>query len=275
MNSQQKKCSHCGNSEVFKLNRGNTTFFPAFVAVIAVSTIVIILTISFKLDRENYSVSDLASAFSQNFTKKADPIEETNYDSSENETNPFPPYSEPEEMTEESTTAYETPEVEPAIETATPLFTENVNPPEEVEIASDDVDEEPYNNDYEYYSELGISVENFMMQFRQSYSIALNNNDFSYVEPFLSFDSEAYHEIKDYMNDISGYGYTFDFEENRLIQMSNVYDDMYAETYEEFSFTDNVGKTTKYERYKTYKLLANESGDWSITNINITDTSKY
>lgn len=274
MNSQQKKCSHCGNSEVFKLNRGNSTFFPAFVAVIAVSTIVIILTISFKMDRENYSVSDLASAFSDNFTKKADPIEETKYDSSENETNPFPPYSEPEEIAEENTTAYETPEAEPAIEKATPLFTENVDSAE-VEMVSNNVDEEPYNNDSEYYSELGVSVENFMMQFRQSYSMALNNSDFSYVEPFLSFDSEAYHEIKDYMNDISGYGYTFEFEENRLIQMSNVYDDMYAETYEEFSFTDNVGKTTKYERYKTYTLLANESGEWSITNINITDTSKY
>ena len=57
--------------------------------------------------------------------------------------------------------------------------------------------------------------------------------------------------------------------------MSNIYDDMYAETYEEFSFTDTTGKTTKYEHYKTYTLLANESGDWSITNINITDTSKY
>ena len=72
-------------------------------------------------------------------------------------------------------------------------------------------EEESSSGDYEYYSELETSVENFIMQYRQSYNIALNHRDFSYVESFLAFDSEAYHEIKDYMDDISGYQYTFDF----------------------------------------------------------------
>jgi len=270
MSTHQKSCSNCGNTDIFKLNKGNATYLSAFTAIIAVSTIVIILVITFKMDRESYSMSNLASEFTEVLTNPSTTVEDNDYDSVQS--NDISNYSEPdsesapehEQQSESVSMAY----AEPAAETpiVTNSYDESYEEYEEVE--------EIVNDDYEYYGALGYQVENFIIQFRDAYSVALNNDDFSYVESYLSYDSEAYHEIKEYMDDISGNNYTFDFKENSVFQISNNIHDMSAESYEVFHFTDNVGKTTIYERYKTYTLLADQSGDWSITNIDITDTSK-
>lgn len=260
MSTHQKSCSNCGNTEIFKLNKGNATYLSAFTAIIAVSTIVIILVITFKMDRESYSMSNLASEFTEVLTNPSTTVEDNDYDSVQS--NDISSYSESapehEQQSESVSMAYAEPEAE------TPIVTNSYD-------ESYEDYEEVVNDDY---TTLDHQVENFIIQFRDAYSIALNNDDFSYVEPFLSYDSEAYHEIKEYMSDISGNNYTFDFKENSVFHFSTNIHDMSADSYEVFHFTDNVGKTTIYERYKTYTLLADQSGDWSITNIDITDTSK-
>jgi len=268
MSPHQKSCPNCGNTDIFKLNKGNATYLSAFTAIIAVCTIVIILVITFKMDRENYSISDLASEFTGILTNPSTAVKDNNYDSDFN--NDLSSYSEsdtnydPEQQSESLSTAYE----EPAAET--PIVTNSYDDSYEEYVEEESI----VNDDYEYSIALDHNVENFIIQFRDAYSIALNNDDFSYVEPFLSYDSEAYHEIKEYMDDISGNTYTFDFKENSVTQISNDIHNVFAQSYEVFHFTDNVGKTTIYERYKTYTLLADQSGEWSITNINITDSSK-
>ncbi|WP_186667795.1 hypothetical protein [Sporosarcina sp. BP05] len=259
------------------MNKGNATYLSAFTAIIAVSTIVIILTITFKMDRESYSISDLASEFTGFLTNPPTAVEDNDYHSDSVQNNDVSSYPEsasenlPELQSEDRSMAYEEPATETPIVTNSydDSFEEYNHSYEEYE-----EDEKIVNNDYEYYTASGDQVENFIIQFRDAYSVALNNDDFSYVEPFLWYNSEAYHEIKEYMDDISGNRYTFDFKENSIIQTSTNIEDMFAESYEVFHFTDNVGKTTIYERYKTYSLLADESGDLSITNIDITDTSK-
>ncbi|MBO0589488.1 zinc ribbon domain-containing protein [Sporosarcina sp. E16_8] len=271
MSTHQKSCHNCGNTDIFKLNKGNATYLSAFTAIIAVSTIVIILVITFKMDRDSYSISDLASEFTETLTNPSTAVEHNDYDSVQN--NDISSYPEPDS---ESTSVQQSESVAMAYEeraAETPIVTNSYDDSyedyEEVE-----VEEQVVNDDYDYYTALDHQVENFIIQFRDAYSIALNNDDFSYVEPFLSYDSEAYHEIKEYMGDISGNSYTFDFKENSIFQISTNIHNMSAESYEVFHFTDNVGKITLYERYKTYILLADQSGNWSITNIDITDTSK-
>ena len=64
MKRGQKSCTACGKDYIFKLNKGTATSLPVLTALLAVTTIVIVLAITLNMDRDQYSVANVASEVS-------------------------------------------------------------------------------------------------------------------------------------------------------------------------------------------------------------------
>lgn len=112
----------------------------------------------------------------------------------------------------------------------------------------------------------------FFADFRSAYEQAVNTGNFEYVEEYLEYRSPAFFEIRDYLSDIQGEGYTFNFTDNHLIDSTIEENNAYLDTFELFYFTNAEGKTTKYERSKVYTIKLDPFGYHLISTIEIKDT---
>ena len=106
----------------------------------------------------------------------------------------------------------------------------------------------------------------FVGDYRYSYEMALESEDFSYVSDMLLPDSAIYSGIPGYIDEIRGQGMVFDFIDQSILGME-LYDDYaLAHAYESFDFMDVSGELTFEERNKTYTVIADESGAYWISN---------
>ncbi|SDO15437.1 TcaA NTF2-like domain-containing protein [Halobacillus aidingensis] len=122
--------------------------------------------------------------------------------------------------------------------------------------------------------ELISQAEQHVLQFREDYEKALNKEDFTLVGFYLGHGSEAAIELEEYMEDVRGNGYHFDFKENVIDDSQKVRDDLYkVTTREAFTFTDENGMKTDYERYKEYVIYFSSHG-FKIVEIHIHDTNR-
>lgn len=112
----------------------------------------------------------------------------------------------------------------------------------------------------------------FFADFRSAYEEAVNTGNFENVEEYLEYRSPAFFEIRDYLSDIQGEGYTFNFTDNHLIDSTIEKNIAYLDTFELFYFTNAEGKTTKYERSKVYTIKLDPFGYHLISSIEIKDT---
>lgn len=111
-----------------------------------------------------------------------------------------------------------------------------------------------------------------VIDFRNAYLYALNNRDFTSIEPYLATNSSAYIELEEYIENLSG-SYYFDFYENNPYSVENTNGNYYDVTaYESFDFTDSEGTVTYYEREKIYTIEAIGIGDFEIESISILNT---
>lgn len=118
-----------------------------------------------------------------------------------------------------------------------------------------------------YFDE--YTLENFILYFRDYYEWALNEEDFFWIEDLLLPGSTAYYELEDYIREISGEGYLFDFISNSVTDIE-IYDDFaIVSTIEEFDFYNAAGNVTYYERIKEYMVVIDEYGNYMITDIYI------
>ncbi|WP_347549086.1 trypsin-like peptidase domain-containing protein [Pseudalkalibacillus hwajinpoensis] len=79
-------------------------------------------------------------------------------------------------------------------------------------------------DEYEYedsFNAYGIpfdeaSLSDFIITFRQEYEFALQSEDFRYIEDMLLYDSQAYYEMSEYIDEITGQGMVFNFTSNEV-----------------------------------------------------------
>ncbi|MGR3766004.1 TcaA NTF2-like domain-containing protein [Rossellomorea sp. NS-SX7] len=118
-------------------------------------------------------------------------------------------------------------------------------------------------------------IYSFMNEYRSDYMQALNSEDFSYVEPYFFSDTEEHQEMEEYFSSIEGKGYRFEFGENQVSNIEKTDDNQYTvSSFETFTFIDDKGIETYFERTKEYVLRAVADNDLLIDDIIIQDTKK-
>ncbi|WP_431803890.1 TcaA NTF2-like domain-containing protein [Halobacillus andaensis] len=134
--------------------------------------------------------------------------------------------------------------------------------------------------DYEYEEDEDVIEEdnnsvdagNYVMEFRNAYEEALNAVDYSYISSYLIEGSEAALELQDYLTEIDSQGYTFNFTHNEVTSLEQMDEETsIVTTNERFTFTDQDGKETFYDRVKDYTLISMDNG-LKITSIDINET---
>jgi len=134
-----------------------------------------------------------------------------------------------------------------------------LEPEEPIEEEPESVEEESY-----YFDEASLSE--FILSFRDNYESALLYEDFYFIEDMLLYDSEAYWDMSDYIDEISGLGMFFDFLSNEVTDIVIETDYAVVSTFEVFDFMDATGEWTTYERSKEYVIVI-EGGWYQITDI--------
>ena len=117
-------------------------------------------------------------------------------------------------------------------------------------------------------------LEQFVLDFRESYRQSLTNKDFGLVSPYLTTDSVAYKELVDFIGDLGDDYYYYDFTINEVTGTEVTEKEAFVSTYEEFTFTNHKGEDTHYERDKKYSIQLNDDGEFEIHKINIEDTKR-
>ncbi|WP_283153786.1 trypsin-like peptidase domain-containing protein [Guptibacillus hwajinpoensis] len=113
------------------------------------------------------------------------------------------------------------------------------------------------------------SLANFIINFRGNYETALRDEDFGYIEDQLLYDSQAYYEMANYLDEISGQGMVFKFTLNDVTNIDMQTDQAIVSTYEVFDFMNAAGEWSMYERIKDYYVVTDEYGDYKIKHIEI------
>ncbi|WP_027965323.1 TcaA 3rd/4th domain-containing protein [Halalkalibacillus halophilus] len=116
-------------------------------------------------------------------------------------------------------------------------------------------------------------VSEHILAFRDNYEDTVNNKDFSQVENMLDYNSDAYEEIKTYVDDLEDSAYSYEFTENEIISTEEISEGVYeVTTNERFIFTNHLNVQTDYDRMKSYTVI--EDGDFYITEIDYLETQR-
>ena len=136
------------------------------------------------------------------------------------------------------------------------------------EYAEEDSEEVTEYDTY-YFDELGLS--DFIIHFRDNFEMALYYEDFYYIEDMLLYESTAYTEMADYINEITGQGMMFEFTSNEVTDIVIEEDYAVVSTFEVFDFMNAAGEWSTYERMKDYSVVIDEYGSYQIIDIVIYD----
>lgn len=134
----------------------------------------------------------------------------------------------------------------------------------------EDEEEDSEDSGGEYDSGSSIIEEEaveFLSDYRSYYEMALSEEDFYYVEDMLLYDSPIYNGISDYIDQVTGRGMIFDFTDFTVLETEIFEEYAIIRTYESFDFMNTSGDWTFEERYKTYKVVMDDYGDYYIADI--------
>ncbi|TKD69215.1 trypsin-like peptidase domain-containing protein [Pseudalkalibacillus hwajinpoensis] len=135
----------------------------------------------------------------------------------------------------------------------------------------DSFENEDYESEEEAYDSAfdEASLSDFILNFRSDYELALTSEDFSYIEDLLLYDSQAYYEMSDYIDEISGQGMVFNFTSNEVTNIDMQAEQAIVSTFEVFDFMNAAGEWSVYERIKDYVVVIDENGYYKIMDIEI------
>ncbi|MFS0576586.1 hypothetical protein AB1K83_13190 [Sporosarcina sp. 179-K 3D1 HS] len=117
-------------------------------------------------------------------------------------------------------------------------------------------------------------LKSFIIDFRNSYELALNRKKFSLVESYLAPGSVAHKELKDFVADTGDDYYQYDFSVNEVTGIKLIGEEANVSTYEEFYFTNHLYDVIFYERDKQYDIHVDDNGDYKIHKIHIFETKR-
>ncbi len=110
-------------------------------------------------------------------------------------------------------------------------------------------------------------LESFILEFRDMYAMALQDEDFNWIQDMVLPGSVAYSELEDYIAEIAGQGMTFNFTNNTVTGIEIGDQIAYVSTFEQFDFITATGELIYYEREKDYTVIVDEYGYYKITDI--------
>lgn len=138
--------------------------------------------------------------------------------------------------------------------------------------AEDNTYEEDYTEDnWNNYSFEEGSLSNFIITYREYYEMALDAEDFYWIQDLLQPGSTAYTDLEEYIKEIAGQGMTFDFTSNIVTGVEIFEDYALVSTNEEFDFINAAGEYKYYNRDKVYTVVIDSEGYYQITDIEIFD----
>ncbi|MCA0985150.1 hypothetical protein LCL89_14050 [Halobacillus yeomjeoni] len=116
-------------------------------------------------------------------------------------------------------------------------------------------------------------AEELVLNFRKAYEEALNNDDYSRIDPYIAAGSQADKDLKEYLNDMRGADFSYNFTDNKVLAVEETSDGVVVTTEERFIFTNHKGDQIEYYKNKDY-YLKEEAGTYKITLIEITFTER-
>lgn len=153
-------------------------------------------------------------------------------------------------------------------------WAENPMAPEEVtenlQIYDDFTTYEDEDYEYDYDLEMEFNETNlsqFIGDFRYYYELALQNEDFFYVQNVLVYESDIYNSILEYINEIAGQGMEFNFRKLEITDIEIKDDYAVVQTEESFDFKNAEGELSVEERLKSYTIVMDENGFYYVSDI--------
>ncbi len=153
-------------------------------------------------------------------------------------------------------------------------WAENPMKPEEVvekyHVYDDFSEYEDEEYEYEYDLEMEFNeanVKQFIGDFRYYYELALQNEDFFYVQNVLVYKSDIYNNVLEYINEISGQGMEFNFRKLDIMDIEIYEDYAVVQTEESFDFKNAAGEFSVEERRKSYTIVMDDNGFYYVSDI--------
>lgn len=124
--------------------------------------------------------------------------------------------------------------------------------------------------EYEYDLEMEFNEANlkqFIGDFRYYYELALQNEDFFYVQNVLVYQSDIYNSVLDYIKEISGQEMEFNFRKLEISDIEVYEDYAVVQTEESFDFKNAAGEFSVEERRKSYTIVMDDNGFYYVSDI--------
>ena len=130
------------------------------------------------------------------------------------------------------------------------------------------IEDEEYEYDYDLEMEFNeTNLQQFIGDFRYYYELALQNEDFFYVQNVLVYKSDIYNSILQYIDEIAGQGMEFNFRKLEITDIEIKDDHAVVQTDESFDFKNAAGEVTTEERLKSYTIVMDENGFYYVSDI--------
>lgn len=129
-------------------------------------------------------------------------------------------------------------------------------------------EDEEYEYEYDLEMEFNeANVKQFIGDFRYYYELALQNEDFFYVQNVLVYKSDIYNNVLEYINEISGQGMEFNFRKLDIMDIEIYEDYAVVQTEETFDFKNAAGEFSVEERRKSYTIVMDDNGFYYVSDI--------
>ncbi|MBT2581559.1 trypsin-like peptidase domain-containing protein [Planococcus sp. ISL-109] len=128
----------------------------------------------------------------------------------------------------------------------------------------DDNYEFDYSTTHEFTDE---SLREFVTSYQEFYELALNEEDFYYVQNLLVYQSDIYNSMIEYIDQIAGKGMEHNFNKLDITGVEIKEDHAMVQTNEAFEFKDAQGNWSLQERSKVYTIVMDDYGFFYVSDI--------
>lgn len=132
----------------------------------------------------------------------------------------------------------------------------------------DGYEDENYEFDYSTTHEFTEeSLTEFVTSYQEFYELALNEEDFYYVQNLLVYQSNIYNSMIEYIDQIAGKNMEHNFNKLDINSIEIAQDHAIIRTDEAFEFKDAQGNWSLQERSKVYTIVMDDYGFFYVSDI--------
>jgi len=112
---------------------------------------------------------------------------------------------------------------------------------------------------------------NFIHSFRSNYEMAINQEQFWYIEDMLEYDSLAYDKLDDFITQKEGKGTKLELISNKVTGVVIEESHAIVSTIEEYNFLSPLGVRTPFKREREYRVVIDQYDLYTISDISLYD----